>query len=399
MSLSTPIPSPIILPQSIIPLLHAVVIAQTQTSSSLSPITESIPPQVTGSDAYTSAIPATSEEVTPPELQVTLGGSSSGVATTTDGSTDLQLDSCFINKTPLKAISSTATSATTSELILTTGTIKGLSSAEERSPQYQEQGASMDDFWDSFPKSHIDTTTTGGDSDDPTNVGNDSKYQELTERVEKLEGSVAEIKEMVQEILKAQKAQATVVPTQAPAQHAFAANELWNIFQPMLEKQQHMANQKHVIQVQMLTNMVESRFKDTQADIKAIKASLQKTAHGKKVPSSILFLDTPLADNVKRGEKIKLREKGIEDGLYIEPEKEKQPSKSSQTTKSKTADTITKTAVSSQTAATSTTQTPPTHTTLSHTTTTTIPPPSVSTAQKPPLSTQTAKQSSPPAKK
>ncbi|MFS7940310.1 hypothetical protein Hanom_Chr05g00462931 [Helianthus anomalus] len=262
MSLSTPIPSPIILPQSIIPLLHAVVIAQTQTSSSLSPITESIPPQVTGSDAYTSAIPATTEEVTPPELQVTLGGSSSGAATTTDGSTDLQLDSCFKNKTPLKEISSMATS-------------------------------------DSFPKSHIDTTTAGGDSDDPTNVGDDSKYQELTERVEKVEGLVAEIKEMVQEILKAQKAQATVVPTQAPAQHAFAANELWNIFQPMLEKQQHMANQKHAIQVQMLTNMVESRFKDTQTDIKAIKASLQKTAHGEKVPSSILFLDTPLADNAK----------------------------------------------------------------------------------------------------
>ena len=107
----------------------------------------------------------------------------------------------------------------------------------------------MDDFWDSVPKSHIGTTTTGGDSDDPTNVGDDSKYQELTKRVEKLEDSAAEIKDMVQEILKAQKAQATTVPAQAPAQHAFAANELWNIFQPMLEKQQHMANQKHAIQV------------------------------------------------------------------------------------------------------------------------------------------------------
>ena len=133
------------------PLLHAVDMAQTQTSSSLSPITESIPPQVTGSDVHASANPATAEEVTPPELQVTLGGSSSGAATTTDGSTDLQLDSCYITKTPLKAISSMTTSVTTSELILTTSTIKGLSSAEERSPQYQEQGASMADFWDSVP--------------------------------------------------------------------------------------------------------------------------------------------------------------------------------------------------------------------------------------------------------
>ncbi|MFS8020990.1 hypothetical protein Hanom_Chr16g01422231 [Helianthus anomalus] len=323
MSLSTPTPSPIILPQSIIPLLHAVVMAQTQTSSSLLPITESIPPQVTGSDAHTSAIPATAEEVTPPELQVTLGGSSSGAATTTVGSTDLQLDSCYINKTPLKAISSMATSITTSVLNLTTGSIKGISSVEERSPQYQEKGASMDDFWDSIPKSHIDTTTTGGDSDDPTHVGDDSRYQELTDRVEKLEGSVAEIKEMVQEILKAQKAQTTAVPAQASAPQAFAANELWNIFQPMLEQQQQMAAKKHALQVQMLANMVESRFKDTQADIKATKASIQQNAQSEKGPSTIFFMDTPLADNAKKGEKIKLRKKRIVDGLYIKPEKPK----------------------------------------------------------------------------
>ncbi|MFS8033624.1 hypothetical protein Hanom_Chr17g01571761 [Helianthus anomalus] len=275
MSLSTPIPSPIILPQSIMPLLHAVDMAQTQTSSSQSPITESIPPQVTGSDVHTSAIPATVEEVTPLELQVTLGGSSSGAATTTDGSTDLQLDSCFISKTPLKAISSIAPMKATSEYVLPTGTLQRLTSAEERSPQYQEQGASMDDFWDSLPKSHFDTTTAGGDSDDPTHVGDDSRYQELTERVDKIEGSVTEIKEMVQELLKAQKEQTTAAPAQASASQAFVANELWSIFQPMLEKQQQMTAKKHALQMQMLTNMVESRFKDTQADIKAIKAIIQ----------------------------------------------------------------------------------------------------------------------------
>ncbi|KAJ0435716.1 hypothetical protein HanIR_Chr17g0896381 [Helianthus annuus] len=204
MSLSTPIPSPIILPQSIIPLLHAVDIAQTQTSSSQSPITKSIPPQVTGSDVNTSVIQATVEEVTPPELQVALGGSSSGAATTTDGSTDIQLDSCYIIKTPLKAISSMATSVTTSKLSLAAGNIKGSSVAEERSPQYQEKGASMDDFWATAPKSHIDTTTAGGDSDDPVNSGDDSKYNELTARVENLESTVAEIKDMVQQLLEAQ---------------------------------------------------------------------------------------------------------------------------------------------------------------------------------------------------
>ena len=56
----------------------------------------------------------------------------------------------------------------------------------------------MADFWDSIPKSNIGKTTAGGDSDDPVNLGDDSKYQELTGRVENLETSVAEIKDMVQ---------------------------------------------------------------------------------------------------------------------------------------------------------------------------------------------------------
>ncbi|KAF5762547.1 hypothetical protein HanRHA438_Chr16g0788631 [Helianthus annuus] len=237
MSLSTPLSSPLILPQSMLPLLHAVNVAQTQTSSSQSPITESILPQVTGSDVYASAIPVTTEEVTLQELQVTPVSSSSGAATTNVEPTGLHLDSGFIHKTPLKAIYSIAPMRTTSEVVLPTGTLKRLSSAEERSPQYQEQGASMNDFWDSFPKSHIDTTTAGGDSDDPINLGDDSKYQELTGRVENLEASVAEIKDMVQQLLEAQKAQSSAAPAQAPTQHAPAANELWNMFQPLLERQ------------------------------------------------------------------------------------------------------------------------------------------------------------------
>ncbi|KAJ0480487.1 hypothetical protein HanIR_Chr13g0632241 [Helianthus annuus] len=181
-------------------------------------------PQVTRSDV--SAIPATTEEVTLQELQVTPVSSSSGAATTNVEPIGLHLDSGFIHKTPLKAISSIAPMRTTSEIVLPTGTLKRLSSAEERSPQYQEQWASMNDFWDSVPKSHIGTTTAGGDSDDPINLGDDLKYQELMGRVENLETSVAELKDMVQQLLKAQKAQSSAAPAQAPAQHAPAANEL-----------------------------------------------------------------------------------------------------------------------------------------------------------------------------
>ncbi|KAJ0588364.1 hypothetical protein HanIR_Chr04g0173811 [Helianthus annuus] len=59
MSLSTPLPSPHIIPPSTIPLLHAADVTQTQTSFSQPPITESILQQVTGSDVDISAIPAT----------------------------------------------------------------------------------------------------------------------------------------------------------------------------------------------------------------------------------------------------------------------------------------------------------------------------------------------------
>ena len=51
--------------------------------------------------------------------------------------------------------------------------------------------------------------------------------------MENLETSVAGIKDMVQQLLKAQKAQSTAVPAQAPAQPAPAANELWNLFQTL----------------------------------------------------------------------------------------------------------------------------------------------------------------------
>ena len=167
----------------------------------------------------------------------------------------------------------------------------------------------MNDFWDSVPKSQIGTTTAGGDSDDLVNLGDDSKYQELTGRVENLETSVAEIKDMVQQLLKAQKAQSTAAPAQAPAQQAPAANELWNMFQPLLERQKQMADQQHAMHVQKLTNMVESRFKDTQADIKAIKAHIQ-SASG-KVPPTILFMNEPFPDNAKKGRRSSGRRKEL----------------------------------------------------------------------------------------
>ncbi|XP_021971853.1 topoisomerase I damage affected protein 7-like [Helianthus annuus] len=66
---------------------------------------------------------------------------------------------------------------------------------------------------------------------------------------------------------------------------------------------------------------MESRFKDTQADIKAIKGHILNTIGN--APPTVLFLDNPPPDNAKIWEKFNLwKKKGIEDGLYIEPQKD-----------------------------------------------------------------------------
>ena len=80
--------------------------------------------------------PTQPEEVTPLELQVTLGGSSSEAATTSAKPTGLHLDSSFINKTSLKAISSLGTLV----YPVFTGSLKGVSNYEERSPSTKKKG-------------------------------------------------------------------------------------------------------------------------------------------------------------------------------------------------------------------------------------------------------------------
>ncbi|XP_022004108.1 uncharacterized protein LOC110901605 [Helianthus annuus] len=66
---------------------------------------------------------------------------------------------------------------------------------------------------------------------------------------------------------------------------------------------------------------MESRFKNTQADIKAIKAHILNTTD--TAPPTIIFVDNPPPDNAKKGEKLKqMKKRGYEDGLYIEPQKD-----------------------------------------------------------------------------
>ncbi|MFS7945148.1 hypothetical protein Hanom_Chr06g00520741 [Helianthus anomalus] len=142
------------------------------------------------SDPPQLVIPQIAEEVTPQEFQEIVVGSSSGAATTDVGSTDLHLDSSFISKTPLKAISSMGTKVSTGVFKLTTGVLSKVTTAEERSRQYQEQGASVDETLEIPPGSKADTTTTGEKSDDPINLGDGLKYQDLMERLSPIETTV-----------------------------------------------------------------------------------------------------------------------------------------------------------------------------------------------------------------
>ncbi|KAJ0522838.1 hypothetical protein HanIR_Chr10g0487001 [Helianthus annuus] len=120
-SLSTPLPLSQI-PPSIIPLFDAIEI-QTQSSPSHKHIKESTTSTMVVSEPPQLVIPQTAEEVTPQEFLEIPISISSGAATTDVGSTDLHLDSSFISKTPLKAISSMGTKVSTGVFKLTTGEI------------------------------------------------------------------------------------------------------------------------------------------------------------------------------------------------------------------------------------------------------------------------------------
>ena len=82
-------------------LLDAIDLNLAQTSPSQSPVHENIPQQQTGPDVSIFANPPTQpKEVTPLQLQVTLGGNPSEAATTTVEPTGLQLGSGYIIRLP-----------------------------------------------------------------------------------------------------------------------------------------------------------------------------------------------------------------------------------------------------------------------------------------------------------
>ena len=177
-SLFTPPPSPSYVLPTMKPLFEAIDKTQDIPSSSPSPINESTHQQVTGTEENQLANPRT-EEVTPLEFNVTLGEFSSEAATTDVETIVSQQDSGYIAKTSLKA--------TTDEAAIVT--VKSVGS-----PQNQDKGASGSFSMDSPPRTEPVATTTVRNSDDPINLGDGLKYQELRDRVHSIEISIADIK-------------------------------------------------------------------------------------------------------------------------------------------------------------------------------------------------------------
>ncbi|MFS8008340.1 hypothetical protein Hanom_Chr14g01271541 [Helianthus anomalus] len=188
------------------------------------------------------------EEATPFEFYETLGGNSCGAAPTTVKSTDLQLDSGFITKTPLKATSVEATTVT---------------SVPVGSPQYQEKGAFVANDMESSPIIKTNTTTSGGNSNDPIKLGDELRYKDLTERMSSVENSIGEMKKMLGN-------------SKSQPSHQQITQELWNSMQPILDVQRELAELNHNKHMELIRIMVVARYKDTQADIWGIKESLVK---------------------------------------------------------------------------------------------------------------------------
>ncbi|KAJ0784708.1 hypothetical protein HanLR1_Chr01g0034881 [Helianthus annuus] len=214
-TLSTPQPLTQV-PSTILPLFEAIKF-QKENSSSNAHITESRSQQLTVSEQIQSPILQTVEEVIPVEYYETLGGGSSGAATTTVEPIGDQLDSGYIIKTPLKA---------------TTDEVTTVISASVGSPQNEEKGAFVSDDMETSPIIKTNTTTTGGNSDDPIKVGDELTYKDLTVRVSTIETDVIEMKELIKQMIELFKSQ----PTRQEI-----ANELWNSMQPILQAQRNLA--------------------------------------------------------------------------------------------------------------------------------------------------------------
>ncbi|MFS7938768.1 hypothetical protein Hanom_Chr05g00443651 [Helianthus anomalus] len=81
------------------------------------------------------------------------------------------------------------------------------------------------------------------------------------------------------------------------------ADELWKSVQPIIQAQRNLDDINHNSHMELIRNMVEARYKVTQADIKAIREYHLKTTGS--APPTVLLEE--VEDDDKKGENDKLR--------------------------------------------------------------------------------------------
>ncbi|MFS7998342.1 hypothetical protein Hanom_Chr12g01152591 [Helianthus anomalus] len=109
-----------------------------------------------------------------------------------------------------------------------------------------------------------------------------------------MESSMAEMKSIMKQMLKHSESQPSTQQI---------TNELLKSVQPIIQAQRNLADINHNTHMELIRNMVEARYKVTQADIKAIREHLLKTT-GSAHPT---VLQEEVEDDAKKGEDEKLR--------------------------------------------------------------------------------------------
>ncbi|MFS7995169.1 hypothetical protein Hanom_Chr12g01114841 [Helianthus anomalus] len=114
-----------------------------------------------------------------------------------------------------------------------------------------------------------------------------------------IETTVGEMKDLMKQLVDASISRPS---------HQQLSQELWNYVQPILAAQWELAELQHNSHMKLIRVMIETRYKDIQADIKGIKESLAKLTNISPAPT----FEKEYQDDAKKGEKDSLRKLDVD---------------------------------------------------------------------------------------